>query len=665
MKSSNKPKVSIIIPVYNVEKYLRVCINSVLDQTLGEIEVFLVDDGSTDGSWKIVQEFAEKDKRVIAIQQKNAGAAVARNKGLEQARGEYIGFVDSDDFVDKDYFEQLYKTAKTKKADMAVAYSMVGKERDSLAATIRKDNYRYDRERNDVLKNKVMFNKLDFRNVLWLVIYKRTMLEKHGIHFPPEIRNGQDEIFNIQASYFANKIEYVSKQTFYYYLERDGSITRNHRLTAGGVLSRAYVLKGTVNFLNSQDDYSKKVYISKVVKALTLLMEYFIRASDVDEQTTKQVVSIILFSWRKLKYKREIKPILATKFPIAILTSQARLDEYISEKRYDHHRSLKALKRRLKHAVKDRIKSNDRLYTAIEPIVPKIRWVIGTAKPKGMIGLARRSKKRLRRRLLLSNAHFAKTLRSAKKLHPSDHPKVVVSMTSYGRRLNTVTPAAIASLLNQSVMPDKIVLWIGHGEKITAKIKKLMEYGLEVKYTEDIRSYTKLIPALREYPNSCIVTVDDDIVYPPYLIKDLVDAHKKKPNAVISHRARKIIIEDGVHVQYNNWPILDNIKKSTLVLPTGVGGVLYPPSTFDERVFDQKVFLDIAPNVDDLWFWAASELLGVKRVVIRGGFRDLGGRDLDDIGLFNTGNRDGGNDAQFLNILNHFPEIKTKLGVTE
>lgn len=659
------PKVSVIVPVYNVEKYLSICVSSILSQTLKDIELFLVDDGSTDSSWDIIQNFAKKDSRVVAIQQQNAGAAAARNRGLELAKGEYIGFVDSDDFVDDDYFEQLYKTAKSKKSDMAVAYSMVGKERESLAETIKKENYRYDHERNDGIKNKVMFNKLDFRNVLWLVIYKRDMLEKHGIHFPPEIRNGQDEIFNIQASYYANKIEYVSGQTFYYYLERDGSITRNHRFTSGGVLSRALLFKATVEFLNSRKDYDKKIYASKVAKALSLLLDYYVKAPLVDEQTMQRVAEVIISTWQKVNRKKAVEPMLPARLPKEVLGNRALLDAYIERQRFEYHDSLSAKRRKLKQAVKGYVKDNKVIYPVIEPYMPKIRWIIGTAKPKGMLGLARRTKKRAHRSVRLSEISFMNSLRTAKRIQPTDSPKLVVSLTSYGRRINTVTPAAIVSLLNQTVMPDKIVLWIGHDEKITNKIKKLMEYGLEVRHTDDIRSYTKLVPALTEFPDSNIVTVDDDIVYPSYLIESLLKEHRKNPRAVITHRAREILVEDGTHVPYNQWPVKDKIKGSTFVLPTGVGGVLYPPKSFDERVFDKDVFLKIAPNVDDLWFWAASELLDVQRVVIKDGFSDLRGRDLDDVGLFNTGNRDGGNDAQFMKIIEHFPELRKRLGVSE
>ena len=99
-------KISVIVPVYNVEKYLKKCLNSLINQTLNDIEIICVDDGSTDSSIEILKEFELKDDRIIVISQKNEGAATSRNKGINLAKGEYISFVDSDDWLELDAFEK-------------------------------------------------------------------------------------------------------------------------------------------------------------------------------------------------------------------------------------------------------------------------------------------------------------------------------------------------------------------------------------------------------------------------------------------------------------------------------------------------------------------------------------------------------------------------------
>ena len=113
-------KVSVIIPVYNVKPYLKQCMDSVVGQTLRDIEIICVDDESTDGSLKILQEYAEKDTRIQIIRQKNAGAGAARNNGMRHATGKYLSFLDSDDFFEMDMLEKAYEKAERDQADFVV-----------------------------------------------------------------------------------------------------------------------------------------------------------------------------------------------------------------------------------------------------------------------------------------------------------------------------------------------------------------------------------------------------------------------------------------------------------------------------------------------------------------------------------------------------------------
>lgn len=106
-----KPLISVVVPVYNVEKYLPKCLDSLLAQTWQELEIIVVDDGSPDNSWDIMQEYARRDSRVRLIRQKNGGLSAARNAGVEAARGEWIGFLDSDDYVAPEMYERLYCAA--------------------------------------------------------------------------------------------------------------------------------------------------------------------------------------------------------------------------------------------------------------------------------------------------------------------------------------------------------------------------------------------------------------------------------------------------------------------------------------------------------------------------------------------------------------------------
>lgn len=123
-------KVSVIIPIYNMEKYIEQCISSIINQTLKEIEIICVDDGSTDSSLEILKKFAIRDKRIIIYQQKNSGVAVARNKGIELARGEYLSILDADDFFDKDMLLNSYNSIKNLESDICVFRTMKFNELD-------------------------------------------------------------------------------------------------------------------------------------------------------------------------------------------------------------------------------------------------------------------------------------------------------------------------------------------------------------------------------------------------------------------------------------------------------------------------------------------------------------------------------------------------------
>ncbi len=125
------PKLSVIVPIYNVEKFLARCLDSILAQTLSDIEIICVDDGSPDNSIEILRKYSSIDKRITVIRQKNKGLGGARNTGIDAATGEYLGFVDSDDYLDSDFFEKLYNTAKRHDADIAVTGIVKHRKRSS------------------------------------------------------------------------------------------------------------------------------------------------------------------------------------------------------------------------------------------------------------------------------------------------------------------------------------------------------------------------------------------------------------------------------------------------------------------------------------------------------------------------------------------------------
>jgi len=209
------PKVSVLVPVYNVEEYLSTCMESILDQSLTDIEIICIDDGSTDHSGKILDEFAAKDERVIVVHKMNAGYGSAMNKGLEIASGEYIGIVESDDMISQEMYEVLYNKATEFNLDFVKSDAFYWYEKLHYISRIHinsVDNY-YNRVLGELDRN-VFF---DFFMNIWTGIYKRDFLSDHDIKFHETAgASYQDNGFWVQTCVYAQRVMWIN-DAFYYY----------------------------------------------------------------------------------------------------------------------------------------------------------------------------------------------------------------------------------------------------------------------------------------------------------------------------------------------------------------------------------------------------------------------------------------------------------------
>lgn len=193
---------------------------------------------------------------------------------------------------------------------------------------------------------------------------------------------------------------------------------------------------------------------------------------------------------------------------------------------------------------------------------------------------------------------------------------LIVSLTTHGKRINEAH-VAIESVMQGSVKPDKIILWISEEYRrrtLPITLQRQVLRGLEIEYCRDIRSYTKLVPALRKYPNASIVTIDDDIIYPYDMLENLVNAHIETPDCICANWIHDTPADLGDnYVSLLDWSTLHDVDKiSGRYFYEGFGGVLYPPNSFDQEVFNEQVFLDICKYADDVWFNAMSLKKGVK-----------------------------------------------------
>ena len=212
-------KISVIVPVYNVYKYLTRCLDTLINQTLNDIEIICVNDGSTDNSAEILKEFANKDKRIIVINQENAGLSAARNAGMAQAKGEYIGFVDSDDWVDLDFYEKLYNAAKNNDCDIAAA--------DFVREHPNKKPKRLNITEEKVYEtpeDKYMVCKTYREGCVWNKIYRSEFLKSINLKFVDGMYY-EDRDFTARSLYYSKKLVTVPN-TYYRYFVNPKSIVK-------------------------------------------------------------------------------------------------------------------------------------------------------------------------------------------------------------------------------------------------------------------------------------------------------------------------------------------------------------------------------------------------------------------------------------------------------
>jgi hypothetical protein len=190
--------------------------------------------------------------------------------------------------------------------------------------------------------------------------------------------------------------------------------------------------------------------------------------------------------------------------------------------------------------------------------------------------------------------------------------EVVVSMTSYGKRLNSVH-MTIRSIFNQTYKPDKVVLYLGSDvslEDLPESLINLKKYGLDIRCKqENIKSHKKYFYAVQEFPTSMIITIDDDLLYPPELIENLVKMHTRFPKAVVASRVHEIRIDDsGMLLPYRKWGWEVDATQdapSFKYFATGCGGVLYPPKSLEPAMLDMNLIQKLALQADDLWLKVA------------------------------------------------------------
>lgn len=270
-----KPKVSVIVPIYKVEKYLHKCIESLINQTLKDIEIILVNDGSPDNCGQICDMYAESDQRIKVVHQVNSGANVARNNGLKVSTGTYIAFVDGDDYVAKDAYEKLYTVAKEYNLDLVNSnhYTDVNGDIKLIENSIEKNKVL---NKNDILNLCKKANSEMLIAYAWRNLIRRSLLEEKSIKYNEELSLGQETPFMLEVLFAATSMMSVDNAYYYYVFRNDskqGSPIKRNLLAR---LNQTYQAKVKVYKKYGQEKLLPDLYRYTINHYLVMLLSNII-----------------------------------------------------------------------------------------------------------------------------------------------------------------------------------------------------------------------------------------------------------------------------------------------------------------------------------------------------------------------------------------------------
>lgn len=314
------PKVSVILPCYNVAPYIDVCLDSLVNQTLHDIEIICVDDKSTDDTVAIIKKRAKSDPRIRLVElPENAGVSVARNTGIDAATGEYIGFVDPDDYVDLDFYEKLYEVATKENADI-VKGDLTIINTSGGRACVR-------------MNNVIQQNKMNFCREFTSAIYKKKLLDDNALRFLPGVPIGEDINWLIKTVYLANKIPVIDSVS-YMYVRRDGSAYTGF-LTREKIEKVCAASRDLLNWANNQKNINHDEYIN-VMRTV-----YSLQTDNIDKcmtyQDKKYVCKNIIDTYQETKYKGEVLKLFFPKYA-RVTIKYGWVDKLLLAMQYSHKR---------------------------------------------------------------------------------------------------------------------------------------------------------------------------------------------------------------------------------------------------------------------------------------------------------------------------------------
>ncbi len=547
--------VSMIIPVYNTERYLDECLTSICGQTFRDIEIICVDDKSTDNSLSVLKCWAERDSRIKVVAQKeNSNQGGARNAGLDIARGKYVWFIDSDDVIDTNAVEFLVK------------------QMESLA---------------DV--DLITFNADAFQEIngkkrpAETGVITRKWPKNRKLYLPQDADD-------IPAMIDGSCCTYFSKRSFI-----DGYRFRPHIFFEDACFAFSALTAPGVFYELEYSPYHRRIRENSSTSQNTELSEKCLK----DRIIALQDISAVI---KDRKLPRD-------------------------------HFGVRWFKSWAVHSIRqywDRGLQDPGTDRGIEQL--QMEWYLFHEN---------------------SPLELLKCLRQ---------DSFVVSLTSYPARINSVC-RVIESIKKQTITPEKIILWLAKEEfpdgleSLPAELQSAVDDTFEIKWCQDLKPHKKYYNAMLEYPETIIITVDDDIYYPQDTIEKLLRSYIRFPYAVSAMRAHLITFDtEGNIAPYNEF-VKENGTvgvPSYCLLATGVGGILYPPHCMHSELFNQEAIKALCLYADDLWLKTMQMLNGTPVVIASDSFPLQYVEDTQESALWKSNMSQNKNDEQLARILERY-----------
>ena len=345
-------KVSIIVPVYNVEKYIRKCLDSLINQTLRDIEIIIVDDGSPDHSPEIIDEYAAGDSRIKVIHKENGGVSRARNDGLAQADGEYVFFCDSDDWLENDAMEQMYSSAMENHADVVISDFCEAKEDNFEYRHVFSNEFvAHDPAVIQVIQNTVFpkgysalsssaFKRGYCLGAPWHHLIRRSLITDNGLYFDPYVKGIFDDgIFMLNVFEHAKNVSYIAKNTYYYRIV-SGSLTHKYNPSILDTYDRIYERISEFSKKYNKDHSFTQAYYVRVLYYLNKALSVCFMNKHNDKSDSERFKEFVLTAQRE---------------PYQTAIRQVRLKDFGSRKMQAIVLLLKARRFRLLWMIKNQL----------------------------------------------------------------------------------------------------------------------------------------------------------------------------------------------------------------------------------------------------------------------------------------------------------------------